>query len=105
MNRFCAENGIARKLIRPRTPEHNGKVERSHKIDQERFYRTLAFHSIDDLRGQGRRWNGRHNDTPRICLGLKSPNEVELAKRKKLCEDTGEIRCLRLFKRFTSSDN
>ncbi|MSV24352.1 hypothetical protein FYJ78_03960 [Selenomonas sp. WCA-380-WT-3B 3/] len=27
----------------PRTPRHNGKVERSHRKDQERFYNHLRF--------------------------------------------------------------
>ncbi len=32
-NKLC----ITHKRIRPRTPRHNGKVERSHRNDQERF--------------------------------------------------------------------
>ena len=32
--------------IRPRTPEHNGKVERSHRNDNERFYSYLKFYSF-----------------------------------------------------------
>ena len=32
---LCAELHITHKLIRPRTPWHNGKVERSHRNDQE----------------------------------------------------------------------
>ena len=39
--------------IRPRTPEHNGKVERSHRNDNERFYSWLTFYSLEDLRKQG----------------------------------------------------
>ena len=34
----AAELGIRHKLIRPYTPRHNGKVERSHREDQKRFY-------------------------------------------------------------------
>ena len=30
---ICIEYGIIHKFIRPRTPEHNSKVERSHRID------------------------------------------------------------------------
>ena len=30
---------ITHQLIRPRTPRHNGKVERSHRNDQNRFYK------------------------------------------------------------------
>ena len=35
---FCNQLEIQHKLIHPRTPWHNGKVERSHRNDQERFY-------------------------------------------------------------------
>lgn len=43
LDRFCNDIGINHKLIRPRTPWHNGKVERSHRNDQERFYNYLSF--------------------------------------------------------------
>ena len=32
------ELNIKHKLIKPYIPRHNGKVERSHKKDQDRFY-------------------------------------------------------------------
>ena len=38
--------GIRHKLIRPYTPRHNGKVERSHREDQKRFYDTHRFYSL-----------------------------------------------------------
>ena len=96
---FLAENKIKHHLIRPRTPEHNGKVERSHRIDQDKFYRTLKFYSLKDLKKQGKAWNKRYNDLPKMVLNFKSPNEMELEKLKELFKDTGEIRCL---KRLTS---
>ena len=102
---FCQRQGIPHKLIRPRTPEHNGKVERSHRIDQERFYRTLRFSSLGDLREQGARWNKRYNSTPRMALGLRTPDQVEFAKLRELMLTTGEIRCPKLERRLTSSDN
>ena len=40
---LCREHGITYKLIRPRTPWHNGKAERDHRNDQERFYNRLKF--------------------------------------------------------------
>ena len=46
------ELNITHKLIRPRTPRHNGKVERSHRNDQNRFYSYLKFYSYDDLKYQ-----------------------------------------------------
>lgn len=44
------ELGIKHKLIKPRTPRHNGKVERSHRKDQERFYYKRIFVSFEDLK-------------------------------------------------------
>lgn len=105
LDSFCAKNSIVHKCIKPRTPEHNGKVERSHRIDQEKFYRTLLFHSLSDLAQQGARWMRRYNGMPRMALNMKSPNEVELEKLAKLMHDTGEVRCPKLLKRFTSSAN
>ncbi len=97
--------GVEHKFIRPRTPEHNGKVERSHRVDQEKFYRTLSFYSLDDLRKQGKNWNSRYNNTPRMVLKLKTPNQVELESLRRIMDNTGEVRCLKLFKCFTSTDN
>ena len=105
LDAFCQRQGIDHKLIRPRTPEHNGKVERSHRIDQERFYRTLRFFSLADLREQGARWNKRYNSTPRMVLGLRTPDQAEFAKLRELMLTTGEIRCPKLERRLTSSDN
>ena len=102
---FCAKNGIAHRFIRPRTPEHNGKVERSHRVDQEKFYRTMRFHSMADLAAQGARWCRKYNDTPKMTLKMMSPNEVEIAKLSKLYQDTGEVRCKKHLKCVTSSDN
>lgn len=35
--------GIQHKKIRPFTPRHNGKVERSHRKDNEQFYASHRF--------------------------------------------------------------
>ena len=102
---FLAAHGIRHQFIRPRTPEHNGKVERSHRIDQEKFYRNLRFYSLEDLRKQGKAWIYRYNSTPRMVLKLRSPNQAELDSLKRIMKNTGEVRCPRLLKRFTSADN
>ena len=39
----AAEPGVRHKLIRPYTPRHNGKVERSRREDQKRFYSCHDF--------------------------------------------------------------
>lgn len=38
MDAWCAKNGIKHRLIPPGAKELNGKVERSHRIDEEFFY-------------------------------------------------------------------
>ena len=50
--RTAAELGIRHKLIRPYTPRHNGKVERSHHEAQKRFYSRRAFCAPDDFAKQ-----------------------------------------------------
>ena len=52
--------------IRPRTPEHNGKVERSHRNDNERFYSYLKFFSLEDLIKQGKAYLKYTNGSIRI---------------------------------------
>lgn len=70
---FCLKYNITHKLIIPRTPWHNGKVERSHRSDQERFYNYLSFYSYDDLLIQMKRYLIRSNNIPMSVLGWKSP--------------------------------
>lgn len=77
---FCAEYNIHHKTIRPKTPWHNGKVERSHRNDQERFYNYLKFYSYDDLLIQMKRYLKRSNNIPMAVLDWKSP----LQKRAEL---------------------
>lgn len=72
------ELGIIHKLIKPRTPRHNGKVERSHRKDQERFYYERIFVSFEDFKEKLRHWNREYNNFPMKPLGWKSPNEKYL---------------------------
>ncbi len=69
------ELGIRHKLIKPRTPRHNGKVERSHRKDQERFYYERIFINFEDFKEKLRHWNREYNNFPMKPLGWKSPNE------------------------------
>lgn len=74
---FCNRYHINHKLIIPRTPWHNGKVERSHRNDQERFYNHLSFYSFADLQKQMKRYLRRSNNIPSSVLGWKSPNQKQ----------------------------
>ncbi len=73
---------ITHQLIRPRTPRHNGKVERSHRNDQNRFYNYLKFYSYEDLKHQMKAYLKRSNNIPMQVLGWLSP----LEKRIKIIE-------------------
>ena len=71
------EYGIRHKQIRPFTPRHNGKVERSHRKDNERFYATHSFYSFEDFSKQLLVYNRReYNHFPMRPLGWKSPHTV-----------------------------
>lgn len=76
---LCQELGIEHKLIRPRTPRHNGKVERSHRNDNRRFYQHLHFYSYDDLIKQMKAYLYRSNRLPMQTLGWQSPIDIRNA--------------------------
>ena len=71
----AADLGIRHKLIRPYTPRHNGKVERSHREDQKRFYSTHRFFSLADFDAQLAVHQNRSNNFPMRPLGWLSPRE------------------------------
>ena len=66
---------IRHKLIKPKTPRHNGKVERSHRKDQERFYYKRVFKSFEEFERKLGYWEKEYNNFPMKALGWKSPNE------------------------------
>ena len=70
------EYGIEYQRIRVATPRHNGKVERQHRIDQERFYNDLRMYSLTDGRQQLAEYQRKSNNYVKGCLGMKSPNQV-----------------------------
>lgn len=77
---LCNQLNIRHQLIRPRTPRHNGKVERSHRNDNERFYKYLSFYSYNDLICQMKKYLYRSNRLPMQTLNWLTPVE----KRKEL---------------------
>ena len=71
--RTLEQCGIRHKLIAPYTPRHNGKVERSHRKDNEYFYATHSFYSFEDFKKQLSVHNRRYNNFPMRPLNWKSP--------------------------------
>ena len=62
--------------IRVATPRHNGKVERQHRIDEQRFYKKMRMYNLADGRKQLEKYNKLSNNIPKICLGFLTPNEA-----------------------------
>ncbi len=70
------QHGIQHKLIRPYTPRHNGKVERSHRKDNEEFYAAHRFYSFSDFEKQLAVRQRYYNQFPMRPLNWRSPKNV-----------------------------
>lgn len=68
--------GIKHKRTAPYSPWQNGKVERSHREDNERFYSRRTFKTVNDMKKQVSRYNTRYNNVHKKVIGFKSPNQV-----------------------------
>ena len=68
--------GITHKLIPPRTPWHNGKVERSHRSDQHYFYDWEKFSDIRKLNERLAVHLAWTNHKPMRTLGWRSPQQL-----------------------------
>lgn len=64
--------GVQHKLIPPRTPWHNGKVERSHRNDRRYFYNWEKFASVEDLNRKLKDHLHWSNRKPMRTLGGKN---------------------------------
>lgn len=73
---MCDLMKISHYLIDPGKPAQNGKVERSHRTDQEKFYDEMKFESFEDLKYKLRLWNMHYNDTRHCALNGKTPNQI-----------------------------
>ncbi|MFF8431065.1 IS481 family transposase [Streptomyces sp. NPDC016566] len=73
------DKGIGHVRIKPRTPRLNGKVERSHRIDSEEFYRLLEGQVIDDVNlfnSKLQEWEDYYNyHRPHGALAGQTPYE------------------------------
>ena len=73
------DHGIQHVYIKPNSPRLNGKVERSHRIDGEEFYRLLDGVVIDDTKlfnAKLKEWEDFYNySRPHGSLGGQTPYE------------------------------
>jgi transposase InsO family protein len=85
----CRALGLTHRLIKVRTPQLNGKVERSHKTDEERFYSRFRFatdtaldHALKTV------WMPEYNELrPHSALGGMTPMDFLRKKLKEIEED------------------
>lgn len=73
---FLEECGIRYHRIRAATPRHNGKVERQHRLDGERFYRKMRMFSLAEGCKQLAQYSKLSNTIPKCCLRFRSPSAV-----------------------------
>jgi len=70
------EAGIAYRYIRPRRPQQNGKVERSHRMDHEEFWSRQRLTSYGEAESALRDWE-RHYNVERFSIALRGHTPAE----------------------------
>lgn len=81
---LCQRFNIIHYLIDPGKPNQNGKVERSHRTDQEMFYDRMKFETIVELQKALIIWNREYNNLEHCALDGLTPNEA-LARVQNVC--------------------
>jgi transposase InsO family protein len=72
-----ADQGIRHVYIKARTPQLNGKVERSHRTDQQEFYQLLHYKGDVDLEARLAEWENFYNhQRPHGAHDGKTPYEA-----------------------------
>lgn len=75
-DRRCREYGITHYLIDPGKPQQQGKVERSHRTDRERFWRKVQFRTLSELRQKQKEYLSWYNtECPHLGLKGLTPQE------------------------------
>lgn len=71
------DKGMRHVYIKPRSPQLNGKVERSHRSDQEEFYQLMTYKDDVDLQKKLREWERFYNyDRPHGAFKGGTPYEA-----------------------------
>jgi transposase InsO family protein len=72
----CQDLGVRVRYIRPRRPQQNGKVERSHRIDAEEFWERYAGQDFDAASEALAAWEYRYNHE-RFSMALQGHTPME----------------------------
>jgi len=80
-----ADLGMEHVYIKPRTPQLNGKVERSHRTDKDEFYQLLTYRDDVDLEKKLAAWEKFYNyGRPHGAHKGKTPYEALREKLRRL---------------------
>ena len=72
-----ADKGMRHVYIKPRTPQLNGKVERSHRTDKQEFYQLLTYKGDVDLEKKLAEWENFYNyHRPHGAFSAGTPYEA-----------------------------
>ena len=85
MDTWCNENGIRHRCIPPGEKELNGKVERSHRIDEQYFYWKAPTSDLEGFNEALSEWIKHYNThRPHGGLQFKTPLQKLLEKQPEL---------------------
>ena len=71
------DQGIRHAYIKRGTPQLNGKIERSHRSDQQEFYQLLLYKGDVDLEAKLSEWKNFYNfNRPHGAFNGKTPYEA-----------------------------
>jgi len=74
---YVEDQGMQHVYIKPRSPQLNGKVERSHRSDQDEFYQLLSYKNDVDLNKKLEAWEQFYNfNRPHGAFNGKTPYEA-----------------------------
>jgi transposase InsO family protein len=75
--RRLTRKGLRHAYIKRGTPQLNGKVERSHRSDQQEFYQLLSYKGDVDLEAKLAEWENFYNfNRPHGAFNDKTPYEA-----------------------------
>ena len=98
---WCEEHGIKHRCIPPGVKELNGKVERSHRIDEQYFYWRAPRESLEGLNKAMRDWIKYYNEErPHGGLEYRTPFEKIQERMESLKTETVENKLIFIKNRY-----
>lgn len=101
LDSWCLENGVKHQCIPPGVKELNGKVERSHRIDEQYFYWRANRESIEGLNKSMSYWiNYYNNERPHGGLSYLTPKEKIIERMEGLKKEDVESKLMFMKNRY-----